>query len=385
MSSSTSNSEQPGAPAPSAETRAGHPVVRLLVRAALFGLLALGVLELLLRFVLPARESPIPWQEPDQSLLLYDPSVPDGLFTSGRLAEQRSPWHINTLGWNAGIEYRPAAERDRPVVAVVGDSQIEGFYVAWPEHIASRLSALSDGRIEGQSYGGSAFQIATFARIARYLGQHHLDPEVLVFAINRGDFWYTLRGYGRPRAQLATWAFDPAAGTFTETPPAPYRTTTMRRLMRTSALVRYLVFNAGLNPLAGGDGPELGMAELKAFPEAEADFQPLIGPTTEHLLDEVAAALPHTFVLFAVEADRRAIHRGEVPAPIELSAPIAEVCRRRGCGHLDLTDAMVAAFRADGQLLNFPHNAHWNAHAHDVVARAIYAWLVEHDRLPTKR
>lgn len=348
---------------------------RLLVRAGVFAVLCLALLELFFRFVLPAREVPLPWQEPELGLVLYDPRAPDGLFTSGRWAEQRSPWHINEKGWNAGIEYRTAAERGRPAVAVVGDSQGEGFYVSWEEHIAARLTVLSDGQIEGHSYGGSAFQLPTYVRVARYLSRHGIDPEVVVFLLNRGDFWASVRELGWARPQLATWSLGPA-GEWIEHPPAPYRSTPLRRLLRSSALVRYLVFNAGLNPV--GEGPvELGMVERLRYPEAEPQVQARIVPMTEHFLDEVVRALPKARILFVVDADRRVIHRGEVPARLEFSALVEGVCVRRGCGFIDMTDRMVADWAAHQAPFHFAHNAHWNARGHAIHAEAIHAWLVD--------
>lgn len=349
-------------------------MLRLLARAGAFAVLCLGLLEVFFRFVLPAREVPYPWQEPEFGLMLYEQRVTDGLFTSGRLAEQRSPWHINRTGWNAGIEYLPASERGRPAVAVIGDSQGEGFYVSWDEHIAGRLTTLSGGQIEGHSYGGSAYQLPTYVRVARYLAKHRIDPEVLVFLLNRGDFWSSVRELGRARAQLATWSID-AAGVFTEHPPAPYRSTVFRRFMRESAFVRYLVFNANLNPVA--DGPvEIGMVQRSRYPEAEEHVQKRIVPITEHFLDEVARALPRARVLFVVDADRREIHQGKVPARLEFSALVEGVCQRRGCGFIDMTDRMVADWAAHQAPFHFAHNAHWNARGHAIHAEAIHAWLV---------
>lgn len=362
MSSSTSSSE-------------GRPVLRLLARAGAFGVVCLLALEGFFRWVVPAREPPVPWQEPDFGLMLFQQEPNEGLFTSGRWAQQRSRWHINRLGWNAGIEYLPADQRGRPAVAVIGDSQGEGFYVEWEEHIAARLTALSRGQVEGHTYGGSAFQLPTYVRVVRYLVHHRIHPEVLVFLINRGDIWSSVRGFGRLRAQTATWSLDGRGG-FTEHPPAPYRTTPLRRLMRESAFVRYLVFNANLAPRVDG-GVELGVVQRAVHPEAEPHVQNLVEPLTDHFLDEVTRTLPKARILLVVDGDRMAIQRGEHPARLEISEKMEAVCRRRGVGFIDLTAEMVADWRAHQQPFHFPHNPHWNAHGHEVHARAIHRWLVE--------
>lgn len=356
-------------------------MLRLLARLAVFAALAAALLEVFFRTALPASESPIPWQEPTLGLLLYDPATPTGVFTSGRLAEQRATWHINAQGWNAGLDYPPVAPGDAPLIAVLGDSQIEGLYVDWPDNIAARLTALSGGRVQGRAYGGSGYPLASFALVGRYLAQTGQTPAVIAVTINRGDFYYSIRGYGRPRPTMPTWSYDAATGAFTHHAPGPYRVRTVRRLLRASALVRYLFFNAGINPLAG-DTVELGMVQRDRWPEAEPAFQPVMAAAAGHLLDELRAALPAARVVFVVEADRRAIHEDHAPAPLEAVPVLRQVCQARGCGVLDLTPAMQAAFRADGQPLNFPHNAHWNAHGHDVAARALYQWLVAEGLAP---
>lgn len=351
--------------------------LRFFVRAAIFLLVAAGLLEVLFRTALPARESPIPLQEPTEQLSCYDPQVPTGLFTSGRLAEQRARWRINPQCWNAGVPYLPAAERDLPLVAFVGDSQWEGLYVDWPENVAAQVGARLG--VAGYSFSGSGYRISHYARVARHLAVKGYAPRTLVLYINRGDYWSAIvdlggRLGGRNGQQIA---YDPERQTFVELAGQPYRTTRLRRLLRESALVRYAVFNAGVNPLQPAAAQaEEAMTDRVTYPESQPEAAPLIERSTDWLLDQIAAALPETEVVFVIDADRRAIARGERPPNrLGASAIVERVCARRGCRFLDLTAAFTAAVDRTGEPLSFAHNYHWNAHGHAVAAEAIAALL----------
>ena len=108
------------------------------------GLLILG--ELFFRFVIPASDNPTVSQETAFNLIIKNPQDSQrGLFTSGRYAEQQIPWQINDLGWNYNRQYKPNSEVDRPIVAMTGDSQIEGFYVNADQHVPGRLWVMAEG------------------------------------------------------------------------------------------------------------------------------------------------------------------------------------------------------------------------------------------------
>ncbi|MCA9541704.1 MAG: hypothetical protein KC620_22560 [Myxococcales bacterium] len=326
---------------------------RFLLRAAAFALIFALVAEAFFRVVVPARETPLPWQTPREGLRCYDAAGPiDGIFTSGRLAEQRARWQINPQCWNAPRPYLPAAERDRPVIAVAGDSQIEGFYVDAEAHLAARLTTLGGGAFETYAYGGSGYKLGQYLLLARYLAAEHIDPAVLVVFINRGDFAHAIDAFGaRPQSMLTfTWR-DGVVG---ERPPLPYAVQAWRRELRNSALARYLVFNARLNPFRDAMAePGVGGAL-----EEDALVHPAYADILRHAIDGMRMALPTTKLAFVCEA-----------GPIPTSALIARECAARDCGHLDLTDA-------------FAHNPHWNAEGHRLVATTLHAWLAARGWLP---
>ena len=199
----------------------------------------------------------------------FDPQAePSGHFTSGRLAQQRSRWRINRLGWNSAYEYTPEEAAGRPIVAITGDSQIEGFYVDHSEHIIRQTESLSGGRIIGYSFGIAGYKLAEYVQVARYLAHHKMQPSVFVMYINRGDVWRSVldlggvAGTASPRLKLDGDAVRLVPGVVYQ-PPG------VRRLFRGIALARYFVFNARLNPFKSA-AADLGMTKRSSYPEANA-------------------------------------------------------------------------------------------------------------------
>ena len=89
--------------------------------------LLLGMVEVTLR-CLPASDGPYTVFDKASNILKFDGSKQsDGLGTAGNLAQRKSKWHINNMGWNCGYDY--STHNNKPIVAVIGNSYIEGFIV----------------------------------------------------------------------------------------------------------------------------------------------------------------------------------------------------------------------------------------------------------------
>ena len=343
-----------------------HFLLRLLAAAAVFGLAA----ETFFRVGLPARESPIPRQDPDLSLMQFDPSrARTGQFTSGRRAQQRARWRINEGGWNSALEYLPAAERDRPLIAFTGDSQLEGLYVEWHQHIAARVAALSPRPVAGYAFAGTGYKLAQYLQVARYLAHHRFEPAIFVMFINGGDVARSVRQLGGRRGPFLTLT-PHDAGRFTEHPPRAYGTTRLRRAMRRSAIARYLVFNARINPFSGAR-TDAAMGGAAAFESGAAD-DPRYAATVRHVTRAIAQVLPRTRLVYLVDVERKALYAtGQRPPMLPTSHLFRDACLELGCEWLDLTAAFTAAYQRDGRRLDYPHNPHWSPHGHAVAARAL--------------
>ena len=347
--------------------------LRFAVRCALFVLLFVLVAELFFRFVIPARELAFTTQDPQFMVLHYDrDAAASGLATSGRFAQQRSHWHVNNYGWNSAVDYQPADERDKPAAVIIGDSYIDGFYVNWRDHVASRLQAASGDSLEVYSLGVSGSSLSQQINVARY-AKHHLDPDIYIFLITANDVEESLyKGSGKPLGlQL-----EVQDGEITEIEPRTYTPSRIRRLARYSALVRYLTLNANFSP--GRRAPP-AEPEAESKPESEVSLQPVVSYVFQRLREE----LPDATLLFMTDGNRKALYETfpKRPPPLDDQVYVEQAAAEISAYSLDLNDAFFEDYRAHGERLNYAHDFHWNPRANAVAADALYEVLSAQSRL----
>jgi len=112
-------------------------------RVAAFCAVFLIVAEVVLRTVVPASHPPFQAQDPEFGILTLDGSpTRSGRFTVGKLARERTTWRLNRAGWNSPIEYAGPEGRERPCVAVIGNSYVEGFYADVAQEVGQGHAAL---------------------------------------------------------------------------------------------------------------------------------------------------------------------------------------------------------------------------------------------------
>jgi len=175
---------------------------------------------------------------------------------------------------------------------------------------------------------------------------------------------------------------------FVEVPPTPYQTTPTRRLLRQSAVARYLLFNAKLD-LFGQDAPaEPAPGAPRAPPESQPENAAVLEAYVEWAFAAMQRALPDARFVLLLDADRRAIYRGETPTPVLPTTPFFErACARHpevlAC--VDLAPVFAARYRADGERFDFDFNPHWSAHGHAVAAEAVLDALRARGWLPEPR
>ena len=122
--------------------------VLFLLRVVVFLLVFTALAEVWLRTVTPASETPLSYQDTSSMIIRFDPTGPrEGLYTVGRMARRGGQWRVNNAGWISAVDYAPAAERERPLIALFGDSYIEGFLTDVDQHIDAYLPELLESRL----------------------------------------------------------------------------------------------------------------------------------------------------------------------------------------------------------------------------------------------
>ena len=226
-----------------------YPLLRFLVRAAVFVLVLAGVAEVWTRTVTPSCDVPLSYLETSDSIFRYDPSGPArGTWTIGRFGRRTGEWRVNNHGWISTLDYEEGEPAGSPTIALLGDSYVEGFLTDVDEHIDAYLAQLvTEARV--YSFGRSGSYLAQYVATARYAAQ--FSPDLLIIFLNRRDITSSLKENGV--VSPYTWQIESVPGGFAEVPPASvYQVGWKSRLARQSALLGYLIYNAQV-PLPDGD------------------------------------------------------------------------------------------------------------------------------------
>jgi hypothetical protein len=346
-------------------------MLRFLGRLVIFSALLLVVLELFFRFAVPGARWPSRIQDEKYGVMHFDTSdVRDGLYTSGRIAQQRSHWHINNEGWNSPIDYSSPHPGRKPVIAIIGSSYVEGFHVDGKDRVAGSLQRDLHDRYEVYSIGQAGAALGQFMNLARYAAAK-FDPDVFVLVLEDGDLRAALRKNGvRPRdLQL-----DLADGQPREIPPARSRDGGYKKYLRYSSFAWYLTANAHLT-LFGGDAA--GNVEQGKGASADSPGDSLRVKAANYIAQRMAEDHPGKPIIFVIDGPRSDIYQGKVAQSPPLVNLMRTACRDSNEFVLDLTPIWQQRYASSRRKFNFDHDYHWNAYGHQVCAEAIGDFLRE--------
>ena len=356
-----------------------------LVRAAVFLVVLACLGEVWFRVVMPASETPGYYQADPATVNRYDPfGLSAGHFTLGRLCRPGPAWHINAAGWNSAVEYRSDAERREPLVALFGDSYVEGFSTDPDQHLEWYLPQYLPGTA-AYAFGLSGWYLEQYVAVSRY-ARDQFRPAVLVVFVDDGDVRDSLRSNGLVSSYL--WQVGGREGSFSELPPtAAYHATLKSRLARKSALLSYLRYNAKLD-LPGMRGPGsqqavVGARGLEAAGEAavasvgaSGEWRTLV-PAADFMIGRMCADHPGTPIVFVAYSDRYLPVDAVARTPLVPDGRAVEAaCNgREQCSFLDLRYAFSRDWAAHHVRFEAADGAHWNAYANRLVARTLAAYI----------
>jgi len=341
-----------------------------ILRISVFLLLLLLLVEVVFRTVIPASDQPFYAQDSTYKIRMFDTTgVRYGYFTEGRLAEERFKWRVNNRGWNAGIDYVNADLRESKLIAITGDSYVEGFYVNWEDHFANRLKEKLVNT-DVYSFGVSGMSFAQYILVNRYLRDQFSPDYIVVFL-----------GSGRLRSSLAEISSSPYNlqfakddnGHWIEKPPMKV-VFGYGKIMRMSAFVRYLIKNAGVTlGLGAVDNEPVGKKRDKVKEIYITDRQEILD-VTRHIVKTMYKENPKSQFIFLIDGPRQELIDGVFNPPSVPDADILkEITNEIGGVVVDMRERFNSEHIKYGKSFSFPRNYHWNAYANDLVAQELAA------------
>jgi hypothetical protein len=337
--------------------------------------------ELFFRYVLPACESPYYYFDIDDRILRYDiHGRKEGIFTIGKWAQQRARWRINNHGWNSEIDYASRDHKNKPLIAIIGDSYVEGFQANVEDNLASVLRTLVNRNYEVYGFGISGAPLSQYLLMSRYV-KRHFQPEVMVFNVVHNDFRESIRDLvNKPYFLQLSVKKDG----FFEAPPVPYEPNMIRRILGKSALVRYLWLNLNisyfplnLNAVTRKQSTDSFNANIDV--REALDDKELIKNASFFLIKKIKEENPDIELVFMIDAPRENIYSGTINNSNLQWLPniLEDACVQNKCHFIDLTKPFFEKYNADHVKFNSEYDWHWNETGHKTAAQVLYHRLIE--------
>ena len=319
------------------------------------------VAELVFRFIIPAAE--LPNSIHSRGLMKLDAHGPrSGVFTIGPFAEPGGRWRINSDGWNSAIEY--SRHPRRPLIAVIGDSFVEAFHVDPDNSFGALLRHQLKGKADVYTFGCSGTPLTGYLQIARDV-QREFHPDILIINVVHNDFDESVRSL-KPGSHFLQ--FDRRGRDIVEVPAEAYEPSALRRLLRHSAVARYVIINCKLSRNVARLHPEGQNVALRLLRN-----RPAIEPVVEAVFAKLAAENPDTSILMVMDGPRqRMFADAESQAQLRwLPEMMRRLSQAHGFEFIDLGPRLKAFTESSGRPVSFETDYHWNTDGHAVAAGAI--------------
>jgi len=329
------------------------------------------ILEMFFRFVIPAMDRPPACFDTAEGIFKYCPDAGEGLATFGKYARQRGRWRINNHGWNSPIDY--SIRKDRPRIAVIGDSYVEAFHVDVGKDFPSLMRTEIGDIYDVYSFGISGASLSEYLNINRYVNRN-FDPDILIFNIRYNDFAESVFEINPADTHMLMISVTDTS--VTEIPPRPNYSFSQfnlkRRILRKSALLRYLVINLRVQQAVRdmfSKRDYSGNVEIEAVDENRDRIETAAAYVFERLNEEN----PGKRVIIVMAAPRHDIYAGtlEESRVLFLNDLVRRLSLANGFELLDLTRPMLEDYKANKIPFNSPRDAHWNEYGHAFVARQV--------------
>jgi len=350
-------------------------VMRIIKNVLLVSLPALAVLflllELVFRFVIAAPDPPRQYMDREQNIMRFNSSGKrDGIFTAGRLGQQKARWHVNNAGWLSPVDYTPKAGRMKPLIAVIGDSYVEALQVDTGKSFSALLGAALADSFDVYSFGLSDTPLSGYLHIARHVCRVY-EPDILIFNLVYNDFDESIRELRFNPNFLQVSVRD---RTVREIPPVPRTYNRLKRVLFHSATMRYVYHLAPFFFHRFNWNAERAPEYRENIDVARAQTnRGTIRQGTKYLIDTICRENAARSVYFYMAAPRSAIYADSVGvAEVRwMNDMVAELAADAPCVLIDQTEYFAGDYRANGRRFESPYDPHWNEYGHAVTCRQL--------------
>lgn len=347
--------------------------VKFSIRLLLVGLFILIGLELFFRFVLPASE----WPRGvilESGIRVYDSeNFSNGRHTYGRYCLGHNTWSINAQGWNSIFDYHYDQDRDIPMIAILGDSYIAGFYSDVDKHIDVRLTEFFQDSVSFYTFAMAGGIVSQYIALMKYEIEQ-FSPDAYIVFINANDINNSIRDLGFRHPYYFQYTVD-SLGSYNEIVPLAETRPLYKDILLKSSFVNYLHANAQVSLLGGGLADENANKEKPEEILYESAISLELNEAAVYLLSElnsfdrpvlIVADCPKTWIY----EDLDEVFYDDVIVLLENVDNFANV------SIIELSDYFERDFEINQEDFGVPNNPHWGYYTNCVVAQSIFPTVV---------
>lgn len=352
--------------------------MRMLKRLAVnLGLIAASLLvfilmaEIVLRF-LPVMSGLQAMAVNDADPVLHFQPNNEYVYSKGPLLEMVNRGHVNNLGYVNDQDY--TSDPKRPLIAVIGDSYIEALMVPYPDTLQGRLAKALKDQASVYSFAASGAALSQYLVWADY-ARRNFRPDAMIFVVVGNDFDESLVTYKRAPG---FYGFQMSDNGMFELERMDFQPSIARRLLRKSALVRYLVLNGNIESMMGGikqkSEPKADAASYAGNTSSKTDPKRLTESrqAVQEFLNRLPAAsdLPAERILFLVDGFRYPKRAQDLANSYfgEMRGYFLREASARGYEAVDMDTPFFQNHAQSKAMFEFPTDGHWNATAHGIAA-----------------
>ncbi len=285
---------------------------------------------------------------------------------------------INNDGFINDQDYRVSDQP--PLVAVIGDSFVEAAMVPYARTFHGLLSEAYRGKLRVYSFGASGAPLSQYLVWAHYAVETY-RARALIINVVGNDFDESRIEY---KSAPGFWYYAPGDDGKLQLRLVPYQPDTLTRLVRQSALLRYLAINLKAQYAVGAAVARMhsaGGSAQPAEPYAGNTASETSSPRTVHakeavdrfLQDVRQLGVPPQCIVFTVDGFRYqdAKQRGTGSFFDVMRRYFLERAAESGMEAIDLDPAFLRRHAAAAERFEYPNDAHWNPNGHRIAADAL--------------
>ena len=337
----------------------------------MFGISLFVVLELFLRTVLIATEIPVKVLGDNMILRLEPEYGNSGIFTYGRYCVGGYRWSINSVGWNSEVEYLLPEERSQAVIALIGDSYLEGLWSNVDEHIDSYLTELAP-HMCFYTFAIDGACLSQYVAMSQYEASKY-EPLLYVVFINDKDLVNSIiRENSHPNQILFQVRVDDSLEC-EEVPPSGGHVFWIKKYLRHSAIARYIRRHANLY---------IGFVDKVIKVNSRIILE---GPSNQYSSDDYLSACADYLlarlnglgspVLLVFNPSLSAVYNQEEYRYSETSILVDLAYKYENVFCYEIGEPLTIIYNNNQRLFNAPNNHHWNSYANKCIAYILYECL----------